>query len=115
VADPLEVQPAALPFRDGTFAGVIASGVLLHLPPAHLRPALEGIHRVLRTGGRASISMKHSGVDGWRTSAEFPCPRWFSYYRPEVFARACREVGLKVLAVETSRRKDWFTVVAARA
>jgi len=107
-------EATALPFRDGTFAGVIASGVLLHLPPVHLRPALEGIHRVLLAGGQAAISMKHGGLDGWRTSADFPCPRWFSYHDPEGFADMCREVGLKVLAVELSRRKDWFTVIAGR-
>ena len=93
---------------------MVASGVLLHLPPAHLRPALEGIHRVLLAGGQAAISMKHGGPDGWRTSGEFPCPRWFSYYHPDEFADLCREVGLKVLVVELSRRKDWFTVIAAR-
>jgi tRNA (uracil-5-)-methyltransferase TRM9 len=105
----------ALPFRDGTFAGVVASGVLLHLPPASVSSALEGIHRVLAAGGRAAISMKHGGRDGWRTSTDFPCPRWFSYHDPEEFADMCREVGLKVLDVVVSGRKDWYTVIAEPA
>lgn len=104
----------ALPFRSTRFAGVIASGVLLHLPKPYTTAALEGIRRILIPGGKALISMKHSGHDGWRQTAEFPAPRWFTYYEPEDFADACHAAGLPVTHLEKSHRKDWFTVTAAR-
>ncbi|MDG4829322.1 class I SAM-dependent methyltransferase [Solwaraspora sp. WMMD1047] len=99
----------ALPFRAGAFAGIIASGVLLHLPKPYTAGALEGIRRVLVPGGRALISMKHGGKDGWRSTDDFPAPRWFTYYEPEEFASACRAAGLRVARLDRSTRKDWFT------
>ncbi|WBB75573.1 class I SAM-dependent methyltransferase [Micromonospora sp. WMMD1128] len=104
----------ALPFRQACFAGIIASGVLLHLPKPYTAAALTGIHRTLRPGGRALISMKHGGREGWRTTEEFPAPRWFSYYEPEEFADACRAVGLRVVHLDKSTRKDWFTATTER-
>ncbi|MEV4497085.1 class I SAM-dependent methyltransferase [Micromonospora arborensis] len=104
----------ALPFRDTCFAGIIASGVLLHLPKPYTPAALASIHRTLIPGGRALVSMKHSGQDGWRTTEEFPAPRWFTYYQPEEFAEECRAVGLRVTHMDKSTRKDWFTVMAER-
>lgn len=104
-----------LPFRERTFAGVIASGVLLHLPKTHVLTALGELQRVLVADGAATISMKYGGIDGWRTSTEFPCPRWFSYYQPEEFADLCRSAGLKVSNVDISKRKDWFTIIAVRS
>ncbi|MET8525607.1 class I SAM-dependent methyltransferase [Micromonospora sp. NPDC005172] len=104
----------ALPFRDGCFAGVIASGVLLHLPKPYTRTALASVRRTLVPGGRALISMKHGGQDGWRTTEEFPAPRWFTYYEPDEFAEVCRAVGLGVTHLDMSTRKDWFTVTAER-
>ncbi|MFV2088890.1 class I SAM-dependent methyltransferase [Micromonospora sp. LOL_021] len=99
----------ALPLRSDTFAGVIASGVLLHLPRRYTVTALDNIRRVLLPGGKALISMKHGGRDGWRSTDDFPAPRWFTYYAPEEFAALCRKVGLRVAQLDVSSRKDWFT------
>lgn len=104
----------ALPFRSTQFAGVIASGVLLHLPKPYTAAALDGIRRVLIPGGKALISMKHSGQDGWRETADFPAPRWFTYYEPEDFAHVCHAAGLRVIHLEKSARKDWFTATTER-
>jgi tRNA (uracil-5-)-methyltransferase TRM9 len=104
----------ALPVRDQTFSGAIASGILLHLPRGLCPQALAEISRVLQVGGRAIISMKHGTGEGWRTSVDFPLPRWFTYYDPDDFSRLCRETGLIPQRSWISARKDWFTLVTVR-
>jgi tRNA (uracil-5-)-methyltransferase TRM9 len=104
----------ALPFRSAGFAGIIASGVLLHLPKPYTVAALEGIRRILIPGGKALVSMKHGGHDGWRTTDNFPEPRWFTYYEPDDFARVCEQAGLRVTHMEKNPRKDWFTATTQR-
>ncbi|ASW53764.1 bifunctional 2-polyprenyl-6-hydroxyphenol methylase/3-demethylubiquinol 3-O-methyltransferase UbiG [Plantactinospora sp. KBS50] len=104
----------ALPFRSGCFAGIIASGVLLHLPKPYTAAALAGVRRALVPGGRALISMKYGGQDGWRATEEFPAARWFTYYEPAEFADACRAAGLRVTQLDRSTRKDWFTATTER-
>jgi ubiquinone/menaquinone biosynthesis C-methylase UbiE len=66
-----------LPFGDAVFKGVIASGVLLHIPKRHCPWALAELRRVLRPEGRVSISMKAGAGEGWRRTADFPMARWF--------------------------------------
>ncbi|MDG4771539.1 class I SAM-dependent methyltransferase [Solwaraspora sp. WMMD792] len=104
----------ALPLRSATFAGVIASGVLLHLPRQYTVTALENIRRILLPGGMALISMKYGGRDGWRSTDDFPAPRWFTYYDPADFAVLCGKVGLRVAQLDVSSRKDWFTATTER-
>lgn len=104
----------ALPVRDQAFSGAIASGVLLHLPRRCCSQALTEISRVLRVGGRAIISMKHGTGEGWRTSADFPLPRWFTFYDPDDFSRMCRQAALIPQISWISGRKDWFTLVTTR-
>lgn len=104
----------ALPFRSDRFAGIIASGVLLHLPKPYTAAALAGIRRILIPGGKAVVSMKHGGHDGWRTTDDFPEPRWFTYYDPEDFAYVCERAGLRVTHLEKNPRKDWFTATTER-
>ncbi len=51
VLDPahlLEGSLAALPFADASMELVFTSGVLIHVPPAHLARALHEVHRVSR-------------------------------------------------------------------
>jgi tRNA (uracil-5-)-methyltransferase TRM9 len=103
-----------LPVRSNTFAGAIVSGVLLHLPRRLCPQALAEIRRVLDVGGQVLISMKHGHGEGWRTTDEFPLPRWFTYYDPTEFALICGDVGLSIRRSWVSDREDWFTLVAAR-
>ncbi|BCJ62374.1 class I SAM-dependent methyltransferase [Micromonospora endophytica] len=104
----------ALPLRSDRFAGIIASGVLLHLPKPYTAAALAGIRRTLMPGGKALVSMKHGGQDGWRSTDDFPAPRWFTYFAPAEFADVCRAVGLRVTQLDKSARKDWFTATTVR-
>jgi len=100
-----------LPFRPHTFRGLIASGVLLHLPRRACGQALMEIARVLTADGRAAISMKTGSGEGWRTSPDFPDPRWFSYYLPDEFEAMCIDNGLIPLSTSAGVRGDWFTVI----
>ena len=57
----------ALPFADGTFAGVVCALALSHLP--EIEAAISELGRVLQPGGRLVISNPHpfaTGVLGWR-------------------------------------------------
>jgi tRNA (uracil-5-)-methyltransferase TRM9 len=103
-----------LPFTDNSFAGVIASGVLLHLPRELCISGLCEIRRVLIPNGYTALSMKYGGGEGWRTTDEFPLKRWFSYYTPAEFARICEAAGLSVVDVAVIDRKDWFVVHAVK-
>lgn len=104
-----------LPFRPQTFRGLIASGVLLHLPRRACRQALTEISRVLTADGRAAISMKAGAGEGWRTSQDFPDPRWFSYYQPEEFTAMCIDSGLAPLSTSAGVRGNWFTIIVTPA
>ena len=48
--------PQPLPFADGTFDGILAIAVLMHLPIADIGPAINEISRVLKPEGRCLIS-----------------------------------------------------------
>jgi tRNA (uracil-5-)-methyltransferase TRM9 len=104
----------ALPLRDARLAGVIASGVLLHLPRELCSAALTEIFRVLQPGGRASLSMKRGLGEGWRTESHFPNPRWYTYYQIDEFGTLCERAGLVVVDVLAGQREDWFTTTATR-
>ena len=102
-------------FSDNSFAGVVASGVLLHLPRDLCMCALGEIERVLIPNGNAAISMKRGRGEGWRSTEDFPLQRWFSYYAPSEFADLCEKVGLSVASVAIKKRGDWFVVNAVKA
>lgn len=101
-------------FVDNSFAGVIASGVVLHLPRDLCKSALIEIERVLIPNGNVAISMKRGRGEGWRSTEEFPLRRWFSYYMPTEFACLCEEAGLSVASVAITKRGDWFVVNAVK-
>jgi SAM-dependent methyltransferase len=103
-----------LPFRDEVFAGIIASGVLVHLPKSRVRKALREIYRILRGGGRGLISMKRGHGEGWHQTEDFPARRWFAFYQPDELTSACVDAGLTVLSVDLSHRRDWFTARVER-
>lgn len=50
----------ALPFDNGTFDAVISEGVIHHTPDT--MACIGEIHRVLRPGGRAAVSVYHRGL-----------------------------------------------------
>ncbi|MEU5566165.1 methyltransferase domain-containing protein [Micromonospora musae] len=105
----------SLPFRDELFAGVIVSGVLLHVPRESCPATLAELLRITAEGGQVSLSMKSGPGEGWRRTGEVPGLRWFTYYTEEEFAALCAEAGFAVLRAWKSPREDWFTVVVTRS
>lgn len=100
-----------LPFRPSSFAGLIASGVLLHLPKDACGSALREVKRVLIPAGLALVSMQAGEGEDWREGKSLVERRWFSLYRPEQFSRLCRGAGLSVEAVRPCSREDWYSLV----
>jgi ubiquinone/menaquinone biosynthesis C-methylase UbiE len=108
----VQADVASLPFTSDAFAGILASGVLLHLPRAHLSGAVGEIIRVLKPGGLASISLKEGEGEGWRRGGHIDLPRWFSYYQADDVLSRLEQAGFEKLAVQPRRRHPWFTVTA---
>ena len=100
----------ALPIGDRTVAGIICSGVLLHLPRCQLAVALSEIKRVLVRGGHALISMRAGMGGNWRTTHGLG-PRWFEYYDVSEFCSHCRAARLQVVSILTSARTGWYSVL----
>jgi tRNA (uracil-5-)-methyltransferase TRM9 len=100
-----------LPFRTASFAGLIASGVLLHLPKDACGSALSEVQRVLLPAGSALVSMRAGEGQGWREGKSLAERRWFSLYQPEEFKRLCLGAGLVVDAERSCPREDWFSLV----
>lgn len=104
----------SMPFPDRLFSGVIASGILIHLPKSRCLEALLEIRRVLIPKGLAMISMKRGAGEGWRESPDMGLERWFSYFDPQEFVECCSRARLVCKEVEISHRKDWFSVSVER-
>lgn len=103
-----------LPFRPASFAGLIVSGVLLHLPKESCQSALEEVGRVLIPAGRALVSMKRGTGEGWRTLPPFPHRRWYALYQPEEFLCLCGRAGLTASMTGFPARGDWFSLTVSR-
>jgi SAM-dependent methyltransferase len=98
----------ALPFADGRFGGVWASGSVLHLPSPGIPVALREIFRTLAPGGIAELSMRAGETEGWRTSGSLSGRRWFTLIEPGEFAFIMRQVGFGPVESRLSGRQDWY-------
>lgn len=61
----------ALPFADAEFDCVTCMEVLEHIPASLRRPALEEIHRVLKTDGTLLLQVPHAGAFDWLDPGNF--------------------------------------------
>lgn len=104
----------ALPFTDSRFTAVIANGVLLHPRKRSCPAALGEIARVLRPGGIALFSLRHGNGEGFKTSEEFPEPRWIAYYQVAEFVAMTRRAGFTDVSEDISPHEDWFTISARK-
>ncbi len=87
----------ALPFCDGSLAGVVAFYSIIHIGPNDLPRVFSEMHRVLRPGGSALVSCHGGGGDlcaeGWfGTDRSFHC----HLYAPEVIDREMRQAGFSI-------------------
>src|SRR5690606_30691842 len=91
----------AVPFRDGTFAGIWAWKCLQHLPAAELPGALGELARCLAPGGRLDLAVfrsehreVHEEVSG--EDDDFP-GRLFTWWEPAPLAEALGRAGFDVV------------------
>jgi SAM-dependent methyltransferase len=69
----VQAQGPPLPFRTGCFDTVCASHVLHHLPPHAREPALGGLKRVLRPGGRFLLVAGYRDLQSGARKTQIMC------------------------------------------
>ena len=100
-------EAEALPFADGTLAGVWANFSLQHLPRPGFHAALEQVRRALRPGGQLAVTM-HNGdapafqdqPEGVRANDDMTVGRWFTYWKSDDAIAALTSAGFAVTEVE---------------
>lgn len=107
----VQLEATALPFRARSLAGLLASGILLHLHPAEVESGLREIERVLTVDGVGWISMKEGVGAEWRQDGMIAGKRWFTYFAIRDFEQLCVRSDLMILDVRKGTRPPWFTIV----
>ena len=112
-----------LPFPEATLDGVWSVHALLHVPAEELPGVLAGVHRALRPGGVAALSLAgHREGEGERREEVAYWPgryRTFVHWRPERLRELAQQVGLAVDLVghapEAGRDTLWLLARATAA
>ncbi|MFI6100890.1 class I SAM-dependent DNA methyltransferase [Lentzea sp. NPDC051213] len=110
----VQLDLLALPFRDGAFAGVWASGSLLHVPSTAHPQALNEIYRVLSDGGATAISLRDGEAEGWRLGERMNSKRWFTLRHPDQVAQEMESTGFTSVSWAYCGRRNWFIVEAIK-
>lgn len=105
----------SLPFRPESLAGIVCSGVLLHIPRdgAQAETVLTEVRNSLRPGALAFISVKEGTESGWYQQHGIG-PRWIEYYTADELIGVCTGVGLEIDELYGPRRRQWLTAFARR-
>lgn len=111
---PVQLDLLTLPFRDRVFAGVWASGSLLHIPGSAYPRAFEEIYRVLAEGGATAISLRDDDKEGWHRGERMDVDRWFTWRRPHHVVRELIATGFVSVEWAYCGRKDWYIVEAVK-
>jgi ubiquinone/menaquinone biosynthesis C-methylase UbiE len=87
----------ALPFEDGSLAGVVSFYSIVHFDEAQTEQAFGEMARVLAHGGRAAIAF-HIGTDVLHRDEWFgeEVSIDFSFHEPAVVRRQLEDVGLTI-------------------
>lgn len=99
----------ALPFSDNEFGGIWCCATLLHLKREDMPQALAQIHRVLKPGGAAYVSVKKGVGEENKEEKQFDSlHRFFTYYKEEELEGLCRSAGFEVLDMDVNNSFETF-------
>ncbi len=110
----VEADMRTLPFEDSQVDGILAAASLLHLPRRDAQRALVEFRRVLRDGGRLTISVKEGQGEQWSSDG-----RYFQLWNADQLTADVEAAGFDV--VEAHREPDshrdglWWLVHVAHA
>jgi SAM-dependent methyltransferase len=111
-----------LQFEDGSFGGVWANAVLLHLMRDDAMSALKEIYRVLRPGGVVYITVKKGAGHSTEWDKRLnDARRLFVFYEQKEMEKLLQDVGFVVLTVEsltqnnTIKDVEWLTIFAQKS
>jgi len=87
----------ALEVDDGSLAGIVCFYSLIHLPPEQLGPALAGLYRGLRPGGRLLVAV-HEGNETRRPAEMWgiPVTLQFNFFTRDQLTAALLEAGFTI-------------------
>ena len=94
-----------LPFAGGSMHGAFARHSYLHLPKTELPAALRDLHRVLRAGGVAVLTLIEGAYEGHDLPTDDFAGRFFACYQADELARALRGAGFGEVTVEPLPRR----------
>ncbi len=97
-ADFRHLSPYELPGSLGVFDGAWAIASLIHVPPARMAEALEGVRASLKPGGLVVIALKPGGWPAWGMGQHADGRTWF-HWQPGSYAQMMEECGFIVLDV----------------
>ena len=106
-----------LPLPDGALDGLWCVAVLLHIPREMLPAALAEIHRVLRPGGLATMSIAEGDGSDWeRYPFRRGVPeRYFVYHSRAAFTALITAAGFEILSTAcASTHRNWLTLHVRR-
>jgi len=119
-AEFLEMDLLEMDFPAGSFDGILAQAVLLHLEKRDIPKALANFHCVLKKGGKVYIGVKRGEGEGWNADKLADnAKRFFSYYTKEEIEGYVAQAGFEIIHSEISpdyvgRDKEWIIVWGAK-
>ncbi len=107
----------------GSFDGVFAQAVLLHIPKREVANVLKNIIAPLKQGGYFYAAVKEIRPGGKEEEVMkehdygYEYARFFSYFTPEELKRYITDRGFKPVyeKVSTSGKTNWIQVIAQKA
>ncbi len=106
-----EMSMYELDFPDHSFDGFWAAASLLHIPKDRLSKVLEGIARVVKSGGIGFIAVKAGEGESFVTDAETRTERFFAFYGDDEFRKYLAtdyEILDYARLVHPKDQKDWL-------
>lgn len=106
-----------LPLQAGSVHGIWCWAALVHLPGEAVPRALAEFARIVRSGGRLSMSVAEGDGEGFEVATPYGSDRrrWFTRYREPELTAVVTAAGFSIRNVRRHRAyRDWLSVRATR-